>query len=93
MRRSIRRVRLMWLLLVSAAIGASAMPLPAQESKAPPGDLAQVTVTVVGRHHSAAPVALTREDVLVYQANERRPVVDWRPAEANAAGLDLAMMV
>jgi len=93
MRRSIRRVRLMWLLLVSAAIGASAMPLPAQESKAPPGDLAQVTVTVAGRHHSAAPVALTREDVLVYQANERRPVVDWRPAEANAAGLDLAMMV
>jgi len=93
MTRSIQRGRLIGLLLVCVAVGATTLPLLAQDSKAPPGSLARVTVTVSGRHHSAPPVALTRDDVLVYQANQRRPVIDWQPAEGNAAGLDLAVMI
>jgi len=98
MKGSTPRGSRIWPLLISTAIafapvGGSAMTASAQDSNASPGDVARVTVTVAGRHRSAAPVALTGKDVLVYEANERRTVVDWRPAEANTTGLDLAVMI
>ena len=79
--------------LCVAAMVAGAMPLWAQDAPGAPPDVAQVTVTVSGRHQSAPPTTLDRDDVLVYEANERRPVVKWQAEEGNAAGLDLAVMI
>ncbi len=47
----------------------------------------RVTVTVTSRDKSAPP-ALAKEDVMVRQDNERRPVIDWVPAQGDRAGLD-----
>jgi len=52
----------------------------------------KVVVTVLG-HGENLPRALTPEDVFVYQNGERRPVIDWKPIEANETGLDLAILV
>jgi VWFA-related protein len=80
------------LVFVLAGAGASASLVEAEEAGPPAGDLIRVVVTVTGLHR-AAPPALTREDVLVYQDRQRRPVVDWVPAQGEKAGLDLAILV
>ncbi len=52
------------------------------------GPLVTVTVTAVG---DAASV--TKEDVLVRQRKERRPVVSWVPAQIEQAQLDLVILI
>lgn len=79
---------------ILAGIGAGVVPLPvrAQANESAGADLIRVTVTVSSRDQGA-PLALLKEDVMVRQDNERRPVVDWVPARGDRAGLDLAILV
>lgn len=49
-----------------------------------------VTLRKTGQY---APPRLTSQDVLVYQNNERRPVLGWAPARGEQAGLDLAILI
>ncbi len=78
------------------AIGALAVGLaaPALQGQAAPSDhdLVRVTVTV-RRHGPNPPSTLARQDVLVYQDKERRPVVDWVAATGAHASLDLAILI
>ncbi len=71
------------LVFVLAGAGAWASLVGAEEVSPPAGDLIRVIVTVTGLHR-AAPPTLAREDVLVYQDSQRRPVVDWEPANSAA---------
>jgi len=52
----------------------------------------QVTVTVTGTDHQPLP-KLTRQDLMVFENNERRPVVSLQPVIASAKGLDLAILI
>ena len=66
---------------VVALVSALLLPLGAgAQAAAGTGPLVTVTVTVVG---DAASV--TKEDVLVRQRDDRRPVVEWVPAYAEAS--------
>lgn len=80
--------------VICALIGAgtAALPLQGQGTNPANADVVRVTVTVSGRDQSAPP-ALAKEDVMVRQDNERRPVVDWFAAQGEQAGLDLAILV
>lgn len=80
----------MVILLVLAV--SAGLALRAQTSGSDRGDLVRVTVTV-RRLRPSAPATLTAQDVLVYQRRERRPVVDWVPAQGQRAGLDLAILI
>jgi VWFA-related protein len=55
-------------------------------------NLAQVTVTVRTRQPGANPV-VNPDDVMVYEAGKRRPVVSWLPVKAQSAPLDLTVLV
>ena len=77
------------LLLALIAAGGIAPQVRAQGGGS---DLIRVTVTVTSRDHGAPPV-LAKEDVMVRQDKERRTVVDFVPAQADRAGLDLAILV
>lgn len=78
--------------LVCAALAvAAALPLLAQ-SQDEQGPEVEVTVTVV-RRNASAPQALTKEDILVYQDHDRRPVVSWTPAWSSNRSTDLAVLV
>jgi VWFA-related protein len=59
---------------------------------APGPDVIRVTVTVASKDKNPPP-SVTREDVLVRQENERRPVLAWFPAQGERAGLDLTVLV
>ena len=66
---------------LAALLGALLLPLGAgAQAAAGTGPLVTVTVTAVG---DAASV--TKEDVLVRQRDDRRPVVEWVPAYAEAS--------
>jgi hypothetical protein len=52
----------------------------------------RVTVSVSGENHQAPP-ELAPEDVLVYQDNQRRPVLDWKPVAGADMGRDFAILI
>lgn len=52
----------------------------------------RVTVSVSGENHQAPP-ELAPEDVLVYQDNQRRPVLDWKPVAGTDVGRDFAILI
>lgn len=52
----------------------------------------QVTVTASGRGQEPPPV-LTRRDVIVFQDNQWRPVLDLTPIGSSARGTDLAILI
>ncbi|HXE74861.1 MAG TPA: hypothetical protein VNN18_04385 [Candidatus Xenobia bacterium] len=52
----------------------------------------KVTVTAVG-HKGADPASVTKEDVLVRQHEQRRPVISWVSAQDQKVGLDLIVLV
>lgn len=70
-------------------LGALLLPLGAGAQAA--GPLVTVTVTVVS--HGGDPASVTKEDVLVRQRDERRPVVDWVPAGSERAPLELVILI
>lgn len=69
-----------------------ASPLAAQQPNSSP-DLIRVTVTVEGTKERPNPPAIAKEDIVVFQEKDRRPVVNWVPAAGEGAGLDLAILV
>lgn len=52
----------------------------------------QVTVTITETDHQALP-ELTKQDVMVFQNNERRPVLGLERVSAGTKGLDLAILI
>jgi len=74
--------RLLVGLSLTAALGALLLPLSGAAQAQ--GPLVTVTVTAVG-HKGADPATVLKEDVLVRQREERRPVVEWVPAYAKAS--------
>jgi hypothetical protein len=87
-----KRSRLPGLILVLFGAAVALLPARAQEPHSSGADLVRVTVTVSGRNHSEPPT-LAKEDVMVRQENERRPVVDWVAAQGEQGRLDLAILV
>jgi VWFA-related protein len=79
--------------LVFAAM-AVVMPASFVRAAAPPTTTGpvQVTVTVTETDHQPLP-ELTRQDVMVFQNNQRRPVLGLEPISASAKGLDLAILI
>lgn len=61
---------------------------------APPATTApvQVTVTVTETDHQPLP-QLTRQDLMVFQNSDRRPVVSLEPVSASTKGLDFAILI
>ncbi len=82
---------LVTLLLFAAGIASTAIFLRAQELSRRP-DRIRVTVTVQGTKQNPHPV-LTKEDVIVFQEKDRRPVLSWVAAKDDCAGLDFAILV
>jgi len=74
----------------SSLIG-GVLPVRAESPDALAGKGASVIVTAAGLHNNTPPL-LTRDDVLVYQARERLPVVSVTPLQKERAGLDLAIL-
>ena len=87
-----KQARLLGYILALIGAGAASLPVRAQGVNPSGADVIRVTVTVSGRDHSEPPI-LAKEDVMVRQENERRPVVDWVAAQGDQAGLDLALLV
>ncbi|MGH9789359.1 MAG: VWA domain-containing protein [Candidatus Acidiferrales bacterium] len=56
------------------------------------GPLVTVTVTAV-EHKGGDAASVTKEDVQVRQRDQRRPVVDWTPAQSEKAPLDLVILI
>lgn len=79
------------LLCALVSITATATPLPSQNPEGA-ADLVRVTVTAVGRH-GEPPAEVAREDVIVFQDSDHRPVVEWVPAQGEHAGLDLVILM
>jgi VWFA-related protein len=75
-------------------VGAVSLPtgLWAAEPSATSGDVAKVIVTVRAAEAGARP-EVSRQDVLVYENSQRRPVVSWAPAGAQQHPLDLAILM
>jgi hypothetical protein len=86
----LRRIIITLALLVAGIMGA-APSLRAQET-GQRRDRIRVTVTLHGTKENPHP-QVTREDVLVFQERDRRPVLGWTSAKGNEAGLDLAILV
>lgn len=64
----------------------------AQEAPAPAGVPAHLVVTVEPRKGSDVPV-VNREDVMVFEGHDRDKVIDWVPAQADHAALDLVVLI
>jgi len=50
-------------------------------------------VVTVEPHKGSSPPVINREDVMVYQGKDRRPVTDWVPAEGDNAGLEFFVLI
>jgi VWFA-related protein len=77
--------------LAFVAVAGVGTGLLADDNEPTAQDLVRVTVTVQGPEGKTAPT-LTPADVMVYQNNDRRPVISWVPADKEA-GLDLAILI
>src|SRR5215469_11372598 len=75
---------------MSLVLGAS--PVWAGEPMTTTTSPVQVTITVTGTDHHPMP-ELTRQDLMVFQNNQQRPVVDLQPVIASPGGLDLAILI
>lgn len=79
------------LILALIVIAFVAPALPAQQP-ATTSDAVRVTVTVRGTKENPNPV-LTKDDIVVLQDKDKRPVIDWVPGKDDPAGMDLAVVV
>jgi hypothetical protein len=77
--------------LVGALFSVS-RPAAAQQSGTMAGVPMRMTVTVEPKKGTEIP-AITRQDVVVTQGHNKRPVTDWVPASGNNAGLALAILI
>jgi hypothetical protein len=83
-----RCFRILWLALAAAPFASAALAAAPDTGSVP----VQVTVTVSASHAQIAP-SIAARDVLVYQNNQRRPVIDWTPLADSSKGLDLAVVI
>lgn len=82
---------LLKILLGSAFLALATMTLAAQNESAEAAST-HMLVTVVARHGSEVP-DVSRDDVMVYEGNNRDSVTDWVPAQGNNAGLELYILL
>src|SRR5579862_2524984 len=64
----------------------------AQEGKAATGVPVQIIVTAEPKHGNELP-QIAKEEVIVNQGHDRRPVINWIQATGNHAGLELAILI
>jgi len=81
-----------WLGVLAAGLIGAAPLLAMGGPDAAPATTAKVTVTVHPRQAGADPV-LYKEDIRVYEDNQRRPVVSWVEANPLLGPLDLTILV
>jgi VWFA-related protein len=86
-----QKVRLPGVIFIVCAVAAFAFPLRSQAPQTS-SDLVQATVTAIVPAGATLP-ALTREDIIVRQDKQPRPVVAWVPAQDSKARLQLAILV
>jgi hypothetical protein len=80
-------------LLVFGAVLLAALPAAAQEQTSSPNSVAVTTVvTVLGKKFTAPPV-IGKEDVNVYEGDNRKEVKEWIPTQGDKAGLELAIVI
>ncbi len=85
------RTEVVWAALVLCSSAAAMAAAPAR-ARATSSGQARVIVTVTGAHH-APPATLHRDDVLVYENGQRRPVISWEPLRSGRSGLDFAILI
>ena len=82
----------LWALFLGlAALAIGAAPLRAQQQSSSP-DQIRVIVTVEGSKENPNPT-VTKDDVVVFQNKDRRPVTNWVAATGDNAALDLAILI
>ncbi len=69
-----------------------ARPTTAQQSGAVAGVPVQMVVSVEPKKGNEIPM-ITRQDIIVNQGHDRRPVTNWVPTTGNRAGLALAILI
>ena len=77
---------------LAATLAGGALPGLAQTAGATAGVPVRMIVTVEARHGAQLPV-IHREDVLVYEGHDRRPVTGWTAFQGNSAGLELYLLI
>jgi hypothetical protein len=75
---------LMWIFLLAAQSFA--------QTTAPDGVPVKMVITVEARHGSTVPT-ITRDDVMVFQGHDRRPMIDLIPLKGANAGLQLVLLI
>lgn len=78
--------------LILLLAGAGLLAIPALSSTPADSNLVRVVVTAVGRD-GTPPAPVTRDSLLVFQDKERRPIMDWVPAQGEQAPADLVIFV
>jgi hypothetical protein len=81
-------------LLLFFLFAASVMPVQADSKSSSTGSQVPITttVTVLGPKFTAPP-PLTKEDILVYSGKTRLQTINWVPAQAQQAPLQLAIVI
>ncbi|MGA7794304.1 MAG: hypothetical protein WCA19_14820 [Candidatus Acidiferrales bacterium] len=74
------------------ALSSSAVSVAAQQPGADKGIPVQIVVGLEPKHGHELPT-ITKQDVMVYQGRDRRPVISWVPAKGDKAGLALAILI
>ena len=67
-------------------------PAAAQQAGTAPGVPVQMVVGVEAKHGNETPT-ITRDDLIVHEGHDVRPVTGWVPATANSGGLALAILI
>ncbi len=79
-------------LLVILMLGLLASPLAAQRASTT-GIPTRMVVTVLPKKKDAKPPTLYREDVFVFEGQNRDGVVDWLPLQGNNAALEFFILI
>jgi len=77
---------------LAIVLSVATIALVAQETPSSTGVPVRMLVTVEAPHGSNPPV-INREDVIVHQGHDRAKVVDWVPAQADHADLELFLLI
>ena len=88
---TVKYERLAQLALILVVAGIAATTAIAQDG-VPGPDPIHVTVTARSRDN-APPPAISQNDVIVRQRDDRRPVVEWVSAKDRHTSLDLAILI
>ena len=79
-------------IILTAVLFTVATQAAAQQSGEEQGVPVRMVVSVEPKHGHELPL-ITKQDVMVYQGHDRRPVADWVPAKGDKSGLALAILI